>query len=204
MQTSEQNRQQSNPAEPEEIILRQWRDSDLEPYAAMNADPEVMRYFPGLLTRAETAASLQRLHRAIDERGWGTWAVDVDGEFAGFTGLNVPTFAAPFMPCVEIGWRFRRKYWGRSLAYRAARAVLARGFESLKLAEIVSFTATTNLRSRRLMERLGFEHDPDGDFDHPSIREGHELRRHVLYRIRPRGIRATPPDPHVQILSSRK
>ena len=130
-------------------------------------------------------------------------AVDVDGDFAGFTGLNVPTFAAPFMPCVEIGWRFRRKFWGRSLAYRAACAVLAHGFESIKLAEVVSFTATTNLRSRKLMERLGFEHDSQGDFDHPAIREGHELRRHVLYRIGPRDVRTTQPDPHAQILSSR-
>jgi RimJ/RimL family protein N-acetyltransferase len=177
-------------ANMEQIVLRQWRDSDLEPYAAMNADPEVMRHFPALLTRAETAASLERLRRAIDERGWGLWAVDVDGVFAGFTGLNVPAFSAPFTPCIEMGWRFRREFWGRGLAYRAAREALAIGFESLKLAEIVSFTAATNVRSRRLMERLGFERDASGDFDHPSIPEGHELRRHVLYRISPDTARA--------------
>jgi RimJ/RimL family protein N-acetyltransferase len=168
----------------EEIVLRQWRDSDLEPYAAMNADPEVMRSFPALLSRAESAASMERLRRAIDERGWGLWAVEVDGVFAGFTGLNVPSFAAPFMPCTEIGWRFRREFWGRSLAYQAAGAALLFGFGTLKLAEIVAFTAVTNVRSRRLMERLGFEHDANGDFDHPSIPEGHALRRHVLYRRR--------------------
>jgi RimJ/RimL family protein N-acetyltransferase len=128
---------------------------------------------------------MDRLRRAIDERGWGLWAVDVDGVFAGFTGLNVPNFSAPFMPRTEIGWRFRREFWGRGLAYRAAREALRFGFESLKLEEIVSFTAATNIRSRRLMERLKFERDGSGDFDHPSIPEGHVLRRHVLYRIRP-------------------
>lgn len=100
----------------EQLTLRQWRDSDLEPYAAMNADPEVMRYFPALLSHEESAASLERMRRAIDDRGWGQWAVEVDGAFAGFTGLSVPGFSAPFTPCVEIGWRLRREFWGRSLA----------------------------------------------------------------------------------------
>src|SRR5215475_3780294 len=120
----------------ERVILRQWRDSDLQPYAMMNADPEVMRYFPALATKAETAASLDRQRRAIAERGWGLWAVDVDGVFAGFTGLSVPSFSAPFTPCTEIGWRFLREFWGRGLAYRAARQALVFGFETLKLAEI--------------------------------------------------------------------
>ena len=179
------------PAGPlEHFILRQWRDTDLEPYAAMNADPEVMRHFPALLTKEETAASLERQRRAIEERGWGFWAVEVDGVFAGFTGLNVPSFAAHFMPCTEIGWRFRREFWGRGLAFRAACEALRFGFESLKLSEIVAFTAATNDRSRRLMKRLKFERAAGGDFDHPSIPEGHVLRRHVLYRIRPEVFRA--------------
>ena len=173
------------PATPlEHLVLRQWKDSDLEPYAEMNADPDVMRHFPALLTKEESAASLERLRHAIDERGWGLWAIEVDGVFAGFTGLNTPCFSAHFTPCVEIGWRFRREFWGRGLACRAARKALQFGFESLKLAEIVSFTAATNDRSRRLMERLGFERDAVGDFDHPAIPESHVLRRHVLYRIR--------------------
>jgi RimJ/RimL family protein N-acetyltransferase len=168
----------------EQLTLRQWRDSDLEPFAEMNADPEVMRYFPALLTKDESAASMERQRRAIDQRGWGLWAVDVDGVFAGFTGLNVPSFSAPFTPCTEIGWRFRREFWGRGLAYRAACEALAFGFESLNLPEIASFTAATNVRSRRLMERLKFERDADGDFEHPSIPEGHLLRHHVLYRLK--------------------
>jgi len=168
----------------EHLVLRQWRDCDLEPFAAMNADPEVMRYFPAVLSRAETAASLQRMRSAIDERGWGLWAVEVEGVFAGFTGLSIPAFSAHFTPCTEIGWRFRREFWGRGLACQAACEALAFGFESLKLAEIVSFTAATNIRSRRLMERLGLVYDASGDFDHPSVPEGHVLRRHVLYRLK--------------------
>lgn len=168
----------------ERIELRQWKDGDLEPYAAMNRDPEVMLYFPALLTREESEASMRRLRNAIDERRWGLWAVDVEGEFAGFTGLSVPRFEAPFMPCVEIGWRLRREFWGRGIAYRAACQALDFGFDALRLVEIVSFTATGNDRSRRLMERLEFARDRNGDFDHPAIPEGHPLRRHVLYRKR--------------------
>jgi RimJ/RimL family protein N-acetyltransferase len=167
----------------EQIRLRQWQDSDLEPYAAMNADPEVMRHFPALLTKEESAASLERNRRAIDERGWGFWAVEVDGIFAGFTGLNVPRFSAHFTPCTEIAWRFRREFWGRGLACKAARKALAFGFESLGLLEIVAFTAVANTRSRQLMERLGFARDLNGDFDHPLIPVGHAVRPHVLYRL---------------------
>ena len=168
----------------EELTLRQWRDADLEPFAEMNADPEVMRFFPSPMTRVESAASFERMQRSIDERGWGQWVVEVDGRFAGFTGLSIPSFSAPFMPCTEIGWRFRREFWGRGLAFRAATQALTFGFSTLQLAEIVSFTASVNVRSRRLMERLGFSHDEPGDFEHPKIPEGHWLRRHVLYRKR--------------------
>ena len=168
----------------EQLILRQWTDSDLKPYTLMNADPEVMRHFPALLTKEECLVSFERLRREISERGWGLWAVEVEGAFAGFTGLSSPTFSAPFTPCTEIGWRFRREFWGRSLAYRAALEALRYGFESLQLEEIVSFTAATNVRSWRLMERLGFSRDANEDFDHSAIAEGHTLRRHVLYRKR--------------------
>ncbi len=166
----------------EPITLRQWRDSDLEPYAAMNADPEVMRYFPSRLSREQSEASLVRQRALIEQRGWGLWAVDVDGAFAGFTGLAIPSFEAPFMPCVEVGWRLRREYWGRGVAYWAALRALEYGFSILKLPEIVSFTAAVNVPSRRLMERLDFVRDAAGDFHHPSIPAGHELRPHVLYR----------------------
>jgi RimJ/RimL family protein N-acetyltransferase len=167
----------------EQVTLRQWKDNDLEPFVVMNAHPEVMRYFPATMTREESEGSFARMRGTIQERGWGLWAVEVDGVFAGLAGLNVPAFSAPFMPCTEIGWRLRREFWGRGLAFRAARHALSFGFETLKLPEIVAFTAAGNFRSRRLMERLGFRHDLEGDFDHPSLPEGHELRRHVLYRL---------------------
>ncbi|MGH7967109.1 MAG: GNAT family N-acetyltransferase [Limisphaerales bacterium] len=166
----------------ETVLLRQWKDSDLESYCEMNADPEVMRHFPRLFTRLESQASFERLRKSIDENGWGLWAVEVDGAFAGFTGLTAPKFEAAFTPCVEIGWRFRREFWGRGVAYRAALEALQFGFTSLRLREVLSFTAVGNLRSRRLMERLGFVRDAAGDFDHPLIPVGHETRRHVLYR----------------------
>jgi RimJ/RimL family protein N-acetyltransferase len=168
----------------DEIRLRQWKDSDLDRYAEMNCDPKVMRYFPSLADRAQSEASLQRQRGLIQERGWGLWALEVDGLFAGFVGLAVPNFKAEFTPCVEIGWRLRREYWGRGIAYCGALQALEYGFGVLKLREIVSFTSTLNVPSRRLMERLEFVHDSSGDFDHPSIAEGHELRRHVLYRKR--------------------
>jgi RimJ/RimL family protein N-acetyltransferase len=168
----------------EQVFLRQWRDADLAPYAAMNRDPRVMRFFPAPLSHEQSEAPLRRQRALIEQRGWGLWAVDVDGEFAGFTGLAVPAFAARFLPCVEVGWRLRHDYWGRGIAFRAARAAVAHAFDVLRLPEVVSFTAAINLRSRRLMERLQFAHDRTGDFLHPAIAAGHELCPHVLYRLR--------------------
>lgn len=166
----------------ESVVLRQWKDSDFEPYAAMNADAEVMRHFLAPMSRVEAAESFVRMRTALEEREWGIWAVEVDGSFAGMTGLNIPRWHLPFMPCTEILWRFRHEFWGRGLAYVAATRALAFGFSKVGLAEIVAFTAVPNLRSIGLMERLGFIRDSAGDFDHPAVPEGHPLRRHVLYR----------------------
>ncbi|PTY02668.1 GNAT family N-acetyltransferase [Opitutaceae bacterium EW11] len=166
------------------VTLRQWTESDIAPYAEMNADLEVMRYFPKPLSEKESLDSMRRQQQLIAERGWGLWAVEVDGAFAGFTGLSVPRFDAVFMPAIEAGWRIRREFWGKGIATSAAQEALRYGFDVLKLKEIVSFTAGVNLRSRRLMERLGFIRDERSDFDHPLIPVGHELRRHVLYRKR--------------------
>jgi RimJ/RimL family protein N-acetyltransferase len=167
------------------VILRQWKESDVEPYAAMNADAEVMRFFPKLLTREESALSMARQRARIEERGWGWWAVEVDGVFAGFTGLAEPKFTSHFTPCVEIGWRLRKEFWGQGIAFDAAQQAVKYAFSELRLSELVSFTAAVNLRSRKLMERLGFSHEAVDDFDHPEIPEGHWLRRHVLYRKLP-------------------
>ncbi|MBA3850349.1 MAG: GNAT family N-acetyltransferase [Opitutus sp.] len=166
------------------VRLRAWRDDDLPAFTAMNADPEVMRCFPQPLTAEESQEMFERLRRGLAERGWGLWAVEADGRFAGFTGLAEPKFSAPFTPCVEIGWRLRRDCWGRGIGFAAARIAERRAFDKLHLPELVSFTAASNERSRRLMERLGFTRDPRDDFLHPNLPENHPLRPHVLYRKR--------------------
>ncbi len=170
----------------ERLLLRPWRDADLDAFAALNADPRVMEFFPAVLPRAESDEIAARVRRAFDEQGWGLWAVEVPGksEFIGFTGLSRPRFEAHFTPCVEIGWRLAAAHWGLGYATEAARAALRYGFESAGLDEIVSMTVPANRRSIHVMEKLGLRRDPTGDFDHPRIPEGHPLRRHVLYRLR--------------------
>ena len=170
--------------ETERLLLRPWRDSDLAPFAALNADPEVMEFLPNVLTRQESDAFAARIRAHFAARGYGLWAVEVVGgaSFVGFVGLSHPTFDAPFMPCVEIGWRLARKYWGNGYATEAALGALAFGFCELGLHEVVSFTVAANVKSRRVMERIGMVRDPMDDFEHPSLLEGDPLRRHVLYR----------------------
>ncbi|WP_427889033.1 GNAT family N-acetyltransferase [Kribbella sp. GL6] len=167
------------------LLLRNWRDSDRDPYAELNADPAVMEHFPAPQTRAQSDGLIDRNRPLIEERGWGLWALEVKetGEFIGFTGLSVPSFDAHFMPAVEIGWRLSKGAWGNGYASEAARAALAHGFGPGGLDEIVSFTATTNVPSQRVMQRIGMVHDEAGDFDHPRIEDGHRLKRHVFYRI---------------------
>lgn len=166
------------------LLLRQWREGDLEPFARMNRDPAVMEYFPALLTRDQSDAIVVRIEQLFRERGLGLWAVEVPGaaRFIGFVGLSVPRFEAHFTPCVEVGWRLAREHWGQGYATEAARAALDFGFGSCGLTEIVSMAVATNQRSRRVMERLGMTRDAADDFDHPHLAEGHPLRRHVLYR----------------------
>ena len=168
------------------LLLRPWRDTDLPAFAAMNADPEVRRWFPGTLTREQSDASAARFQEHITAHEFGFWAVEVPGIalFVGFVGLKHVTFAAPFTPAVEAGWRLSREHWGRGYATEAARAALAHGFGPLGLAEIVAFAVPGNLASRRVMERIGMQHDPGGDFDYPGLPEGDPLRRCVLYRAR--------------------
>jgi RimJ/RimL family protein N-acetyltransferase len=172
----------------ERLKLRAWQEADREAFARFNADPEVMRYFPDRLSKEESDSLAQRIQAHIDEHGWGLWAVEAIGvaPFAGFIGLAAPRFEAHFTPCIEVGWRLGREYWGRGYATEGAHAVLAFGFGELGLGEIVSLTSESNLPSRRVMERLGMMHHPGDDFDHPLIPPGHALRRHVLYRRRPR------------------
>jgi RimJ/RimL family protein N-acetyltransferase len=168
----------------ERLRLRAWRESDLAPFAALNADPRVMKFFPGTLSRDDSDARAARIVEGFARDGYGLWAVEVPGvaEFIGFTGLNATSFEASSTPCVEIGWRLSSDHWGRGYATEAARAAMQYAFERIGLSEIVSFTVPSNVRSRRVMEKLGMTHSPAEDFDHPSLPEGHPLRHHVLYR----------------------
>jgi RimJ/RimL family protein N-acetyltransferase len=164
------------------VLLRQWRDEDREPFAALNADPEVMRHFPSTMSREQSDGMVDWASALIEERGWGLWAVEVVGgaRFIGFVGLNEPRF----MPgTIEVGWRLAQEHWGHGYATEAAREAVRFGFEELGLDEIVAFTVPANTRSRRVMERLGMTRDPADDFDHPNVAEG-PLKRHVLYRLR--------------------
>jgi RimJ/RimL family protein N-acetyltransferase len=169
----------------ERLLLRPWRAEDREPFAALNADAAVMEYFPATLTRAESDARAERFGSDIQRLGYGFWAVEIPGEtpFIGFIGLDATDEEMPFSPAIEIGWRLARAYWGRGLAGEGARAALAFGLEELALEQILALTAAGNVRSRRVMERLGMQRDPVDDFIHPGLPEGHPIAPHVLYRI---------------------
>lgn len=167
------------------LLLRRWTDEDLPAFAHMGASPEVMKYFPALLSREESDAVATRIRARTEEFGFGFWALEIPGvtPFAGFVGLSVPGFEAHFTPCVEIGWRLAPAYWGKGYATEAASLALDFAFGERNLQEIVAFTAVQNSPSRRVMERLGMRHDSADDFDHPVLAQGHPLQRHVLYRI---------------------
>ena len=172
------------PLETPRLRLRKWRDSDLAPFAALNADARVMACFPAPLSREASDAMVQRCRRLIAERGWGFWAVALRDNDAciGMTGLHVPDAPLPFSPCVEIGWRLAFDHWGKGYAQEAAQAALQAGFIALHLPEIVAFTAVPNLRSSALMARLGMRREA-ATFEHPALPPGHRLRTHCLYRL---------------------
>lgn len=167
------------------LILRGWRESDLQPWAAMNADPEVRRYLGPLLTPGQAEAWVLNFQDDLDRRGFGFWAVEVrsSGEFIGFTGLGILDDEMPVAGSVEVAWWLARPAWGNGYATEAARAVVEYSFGPLGLPEIVAVTMAENLRSRAVMERTGMSRDPAEDFDDPDVEEG-PLRHHVVYRKR--------------------
>ena len=167
----------------ERLILRGWRESDLGPWAAMNADPEVRRYLGPLLTPAQAEAWVLNFQDDLDRRGFGFWALEVraSGDFVGFTGLSILDDEMPVDGSVEVAWRLARPAWGCGYATEAALAVLEYGFGPLGLPEIVAVAMAENVRSRAVMERIGMTRDPAGDFDDPDVSAG-PLRRHVVYR----------------------
>lgn len=169
----------------ERLLLRPWVDADREPWAALNADPVVMEHFETTYDRRQSDEQADRFQAGIDERGWGLWAAERldSGEFIGFVGLSVPTFDAPFLPGVEVGWRIAHRHWGQGFAPEGGRASLRFAFDVLGCDEVLSFTTAANQRSRRVMEKLGMTHHPDEDFEHPNVPVGSPIRPHVLYRI---------------------
>lgn len=172
----------------ERLLLRRWREADLPTFAAMNADPRVMGFFPRVLDRDESDSLAHRFEYCFDERGYGMWAVEVreDGSFAGSVGLAPVEPPVPCAPAVEVGWRLALNQWRRGFATEAARAALNFGFDECGVDEIVSLTAAINLPSRGVMEGLGMIRDHSGDFDHPRVPWDSPLRPHVLYRLRHR------------------
>ena len=169
----------------ERLLMRGWTPEDRVALAAVNGDPRVMEFISSTMTAEQSDAVADRVEAGFALRGFGFWAAEAPGvaPFVGFVGLNVPRFEAPFMPAVEVGWRLDAAFWGRGYASEAARAALEFGFDVLRLNEIVAFTAVENLRSRRVMERIGMTCDPRDDFDHPLVPPDSLLRAHVLYRI---------------------
>ncbi len=170
----------------ERLLMRRWQDRDRAPFAALNADPAAMEFFPSPLVREESDALAARIEREFERHGFGLWALELreSGGFIGFTGLAVPPFEAHFTPAVEVGWRLARPAWGHGYATEAGRAALADGFGRVGLEEIVSMTTVRNRRSRAVMERLGMTRDPADDFELPTLPPGDPLRPHVLYRLR--------------------
>ena len=175
----------TNSLTTDRLLLRRWHDADRLPFQRLNADPRVMEFMPGLLPSAASDDLVDRIETHFEQHGFGPFAAELreDGGFLGYIGLHIPTFHAEFMPAVEIAWRLNADYWGRGLATEGARAVVRYAFAGLGLDSLVSFTVPENLRSRRVMEKLGMTHDPRDDFDHPNLPVDHPLRRHVLYRL---------------------
>lgn len=176
--------------ETERLVLRPFTEVDKAPYAAINADPETMRYFDAPFSRQRSDESVQRSIDAIAAHGFHFVATELKatGALLGIIGIakiDAATKALlPGVPEVEIGWRIDRRHWGQGLATEGARACLKYGWEKLNLPEIVALTATQNMPSRRVMEKIGMHYDPDGDFDHPALADDCPVRQHVLYRIK--------------------
>jgi RimJ/RimL family protein N-acetyltransferase len=170
--------------ESERVLLRQWVESDVPSFVQLNSDPKVMQYFPQALTEQESRGFVSVMSSVIDENGWGFWAAELksSGDFIGFVGLNIPRTILPFSPCVEVGWRLHKEYWGNGYATEGGRVSLAYAFECMKIDEVVSFTTKSNYKSRKVMERLGMENTGE-NFKYPDIPNEHPLSEHVLYKI---------------------
>jgi RimJ/RimL family protein N-acetyltransferase len=171
--------------ETNRLLLRRWIEEDREPFFRLNSDSRVMEFMPNCLSRSESDLLVDHIEDHFRKHSFGLYALELreDHSFIGFLGLAIPEFTAQFTPCIEIGWRLSANHWGCGLATEGARAVVGHAFEVLRLDALASFAVQANIRSRRVMERIGMIYNPAEDFDHPNLPEGHPLRRHVLYRL---------------------
>lgn len=180
------NSKKNNPViKSNRMILRPWREEDFEPFALLNADPRVMEYFPSTLSQEESDQLAKRIIKCFEDNGYCLWAAEIPdiATFIGFIGLAPIPFTAHFTPAIEVGWRLAHDYWGYGFATEGANLALDYGFNALNQNEIVSITTVENIRSRRVMEKIGMHRNSMDDFDHPRLPEEHPLRRHVLYRM---------------------
>lgn len=168
------------------LLIRPWQPRDHQPFIDMNQDPLVMRYFPSVLTPAESIDAIRNYEQRFEQDGFGFWATELlaTGQFIGVLGLSRIRFDAPFTPGIEIGWRLAQPFWNQGLATEGAAAILAHAFHQLALDEVVAITAATNIPSRRIMEKLHMTYNPADDFLHPRLASDHPLAPHVLYRAR--------------------
>lgn len=171
--------------ETDRLILRTWKEQDIDAMALIDQDPKVCEFLPGIGNRDATEAGVRRIIQHYEKHGFCLYAVELKSthQFIGWIGLSIPSFEAHFTPAVEIGWRLNSQHWNKGYATEGAKAVLYYAFTKLNLNEIVSFTTVNNTASRRIMEKIGMHHNEQDDFDHPKLDKAHPLCRHVLYRI---------------------
>ena len=167
----------------ERLVLRRWLQSDIKPFAEMNKDADVMKYFPKTLTDKETSEMVQRINLQFDENNFSLYAVEskLTRQFIGFTGFAIPTFESFFTPCIEIGRRYKKETWRQGFATEAASACLQYGFKTLHFEKVVSFTSAININSEKVMIKIGMT--IAGEFNHPRIEISSPLCKHVLYEI---------------------
>lgn len=167
------------------LLLRLWKEGDIDAYYQINQNPDVLEFLPGALTRTEVKNFMARQNQQFVERGFALWAAELKetSDLIGFIGLNYFDYPVHFSPAVEIGWRLSSSFWGKGYATEGARKVIEFGFHQCHLQEIVAFTVPKNIRSQRVMEKIGMVQDMNGDFFHPKLPRKHRLAKHVLYRI---------------------
>ena len=170
--------------ETERLILRTWKKEDAANFYQINQDPKVIEFLLPI-TMEQINDYILAKNTQQQQKGYSLWAVELKetGEMIGFIGLNYTDWPAHFTPAVEVGWRLASQHWGKGYAPEGAKAALDYGFNKMGLKEIVSFTVPANIRSIRVMEKIGLKRDLNGDFSHPKLPANHSLSHTILYRL---------------------